>query len=502
MTSTPASSPTPADSELLEHVDIAIIGAGISGIGTAVELGRQNTGKSYVILEARERLGGTWDLFRYPGIRSDSDVQTFSYEFKAWKGNTMIAPGGQILDYVKETAAEYGIEEHIRYGHRVVSANWDSGEQQWTLEVDLVDPSGTVTRRVRQTANWIFSAAGYYRYDRANEPNLPGREDFGGQIVHPQYWPEDLDYSGKDVVILGSGATAVTLLPNLAKKARSTVMLQRTPTYMFPLPEKSPFATPLQKLFGLDRAHQMLRRGHITFQAANYAILQKYPTFGRQLFRRIARHYLGKDYPVEKHFNPPYNPWDQRVCVIPDADLYKCVARGEAEIVTDTIERLTPTGITLASGRELPCDLFVTATGFIMQAIGGMRLTVDGEKKSVAGRMAYKGVMLADLPNFAFAVGYTNSSWTLKIGLIANYFTRLLAFMDAQGFRSVTPRYTDDGSEKRPMFDFGAGYVQRAAAGLPRVSGRHPWHTGNRFVDDRRVLLGGEVADPELEFTE
>lgn len=494
-----STAPQQSDHVGVDHVDIAIIGAGMSGIGTAIDLQLRKAGKSFVLLEARQAIGGTWDLFRYPGVRSDSDVQTFSFGFKPWDGNTMIAPGGEILSYVREAAAEHDINRHIRFGHKVRAADWNSATQQWTLSIELVDADGAVTGTTELTANWIFNAAGYYRYDKANEPELPGRENFRGRIVHPQYWPEDLDYTGKRVVVLGSGATAVTLLPSMAKDAASVTMLQRTPTYLFPLPEKAPLAGPLRRVLGAKRAHAVLRRIHIAFQASNYALLQKFPTFGRLLFRRIARHYLGKDYPVEVHFNPPYNPWDQRVCVIPDADFYKSVAAGEAEIVTDTIDHLTADGIALRSGRELPCDLLITATGFLMQSIGGMELSVDGQAKDVGGRMAYKGVMLDEVPNFLFAVGYTNSSWTLKIGLVSAYFARLLKYMDEHGYRSVTPMYSGGREGLHPMFDFGAGYVQRAAHKLPQV-GEFPWATGNRYVDDRRVLVGGEIDDAALEF--
>lgn len=500
MSSTTPQRESAAPATDLGHVDIAIIGAGMSGIGTAIELQLRGAQKSFVLLEARQAIGGTWDLFRYPGIRSDSDVQTFSFGFKPWNGTTMIAPGADILAYVREAAAEHHITDHVRFGHKVRAAHWDSAAGQWTVNIDLVDASGAVTGTAELTAAWVFNAAGYYRYDKANEPELPGRETFGGQIVHPQYWPADLDYHGKRVVVLGSGATAVTLLPAMARDAASVTMLQRTPTYMFPLPEKSPLAGPLQRLLGAQRAHAVLRRLHVAFQATNYSVLQKYPRFGRALFRRVARHYLGKDYPVEVHLNPPYNPWDQRVCVIPDADLYKAVAAGECKIVTDTIDHLTADGIVLSSGQTLPCDLLVTATGFLMQPIGGMELFVDGERKEVGGRVAYKGVMLDEVPNFLFAVGYTNSSWTLKVGLVGAYFARLLAYMSARGYRSVIPRYTGSREGLRPMFDFGAGYVQRAASQLPQVTGIFPWSTGNRYVDDRRVLVGGTIEDSALEF--
>ena len=482
-----------------DEVDVVIIGAGISGIGTAIELNRRESGKTFTILEARDAIGGTWDLFRYPGIRSDSDVQTFSYGFKAWEGDTMIAPGGEIREYVREAAREFDVEDKIRFRHKVVGANWDSGRKRWTITCEVTSTNGEVsTEEVHAT--WLFNASGYYRYDKANNPELPGREDFEGDIIHPQYWPEGYDYSGKKIVVLGSGATAVTLVPSLADDAESVTMLQRTPTYMFPLPRVSPLVGPLRKLLGVDRAHHVARAIHIEFQAVQYALLRKFPKLGRRFIETFAKRYLPKGYPMDPNFTPPYNPWDQRLCVVPDGDLFTTIAEGKAEIVTDTISRMTADGIITQSGKHLPCDLLITATGFILQPLGGIAISVDGEPVSVGKHAAYKGIMLSDVPNLAFAVGYTNSSWTLKIGLLANHFTRLLAYMDEHGYEVATPRFSGDFSKTRPLLDFGAGYVKRNEDKLPRVLDSGTWTIGNRYVDDRKVLLKGEIADPDLEF--
>ena len=481
-------------------VDVVIIGAGISGIGTAIELGRRETGKTFTILEARDAIGGTWDLFRYPGIRSDSDVQTFSYGFKPWTGDTMIAPGEEIRDYVREAAREYDVEDKIRFRHKVTGADWDSTTQSWAVTCEVTGADGSVRTEIVH-ATWLFNASGYYRYDKANNPELPGRENFEGEIIHPQYWTEGFDYSGKKIVVLGSGATAVTLIPSLADKAESVTMLQRTPTYMFPLPRVSPLVKPMRKLFGVERAHHIMRAIHIEFQATQYAILRRFPAFGRKFIEAFAKRYLPKGYPMDPNFTPPYNPWDQRLCVVPDGDLFTVIAEGKADIVTDTIDHLTSDGIVTASGKHLPCDLLVTATGFILQPLGGIALSVDGQPIEVGQHAAYKGIMLSDVPNLAFAVGYTNSSWTLKIGLLATHFTRLLRYMDERGFRVATPRFSGDFAATRPLLDFGAGYVKRNEDKLPRVLDEGTWTIGNRYVDDRKVLLKGRIDDPDLEFS-
>lgn len=485
-----------------EIVDIAIIGAGISGIGTAIELERREAAKSVLVLEAREAIGGTWDLFRYPGVRSDSDVQTFSYEFKPWEGDEAVAPGGEILDYIREAAREYGIEEKIRFGHRVVGANWDSEARLWEIDCEVSAPGSPGEGPLRTTvrARWFFNASGYYRYDRANEPELPGRENFRGQIIHPQYWPADLDYSGKRIVVLGSGATAITLIPALAEKAASVTMLQRTPSYVLPLFRRSPFVRPLIGVLGPHRGHRAVRRIHIAIQAAQYAAFRRFPRAGRAVLKALAGRYLPDGYPYDVDFNPPYDPWDQRLCISPGGDFYRTLAEGKAEIVTDHLDHLTPDGVLTRAGRELPCDLFVTATGFILSPLGGIALSVDGDPVDVGRHAAFKGMMLSDVPNLVFAVGYTNSSWTLKIGLLAAHFARLLDHMDSRGADVVTPRFHGDFSATRPLLDFGAGYIKRDEDRLPRVLDSGSWTMGNRFVDDRRVLTRGRIDDPDLEF--
>ncbi len=478
------------------QVDVLIVGAGISGIGAAYYLQQEHPGRSYAILESRGATGGTWDLFRYPGIRSDSDLHTFGYEFKPWRDEDAIASADKILAYLRETVRENNIDRNIRFHHKVLGAAWDSDTARWLVDVERTDTN----ELVQISANWLFCAGGYYRYDQGFTPQFPGRDRFAGQIVHPQHWPEDLDYTGKKVVIIGSGATAVTLVPSMAATAAHVTMLQRSPTYIMPVPAKDAFANAAGRLLGADRGYALARRKNIAKQRAVYTFCQKFPTVARKLIRSINAKQLPAGYPVDEHFSPAYNPWDQRLCAVPDADLFKAISAGKASVVTDRIATFTETGIELESGQHLDADIIVTATGLNVQLFGGMSLTVDGQAVNLSDTVAYKGIMLSGIPNFAFAFGYTNSSWTLKVGLLCEHFCRLLSHMDEGGFDSVRPVFDGAGMETKPLLDFAAGYVQRVADTLPRQGVAGPWTMSMNYNLDREVLRSGPVADPNLRF--
>jgi cation diffusion facilitator CzcD-associated flavoprotein CzcO len=475
---------------------VLIIGAGLSGIGAAYYLQRDQPGKSFVILESRSASGGTWDLFRYPGIRSDSDLHTFGYEFKPWVHDKAIADGPDILAYLRQTAAENGIDRKIRYQRKVVSADWSSENARWTVQVQRTDTGETHT----MTCKWLFSAAGYYRYDQGFTPRFEGIENFQGQVIHPQHWPENLNYRGKRVVVIGSGATAVTLIPSMAKEAQHVTMLQRTPTYVMTLPAKDPIANLARKLMPADKAYAFARRKNIGLQRGIWRFCQKYPNAARRVIRFVNKVSLPKNYPVDVHFNPPYSPWEQRLCAVPDGDLFKSIKAGKASVVTDHIDTFTAGGIRLKSGQELPADIIVTATGLNLQLFGGIALTLDGEPVDLSQKVAFKGMMLSDVPNFAFIVGYTNSSWTLKVGLLCEHFCRLLAHMDQHGYAAVRPRLPSPDMPTRPLLDFGAGYVQRALKLLPRQGTSGPWVMAMDPNHDAQVLRHGPVADPCLVF--
>ncbi|MDL9948441.1 NAD(P)/FAD-dependent oxidoreductase [Gordonia sp. ABSL11-1] len=482
-------SPTTTD-----RVDVLIIGAGISGIGAARYLRTEHPSKSFAIVEARSTSGGTWDLFRYPGIRSDSDLHTFGYAFKPWTDKQAIADAPRILDYLHETIDENELTDRIRYDHKVVSAAWSSDDARWQVEIDRTDTG----ERVRISAGWIFCGSGYYDYDQGFSPDFAGRERFRGQIVHPQHWPEDLDYAGKRVVVIGSGATAVTLLPAMADDAEHVTMLQRTPTYIIPLPREDAIANTLKKVLGDERGYALTRQKNVAQQRLLFELCQRFPSVARRMIRKINESQLPEGYPVDKHFNPPYNPWDQRLCVVPDSDLFRTIRKGKASIVTDRIASFTENGILLESGEELEADIIVTATGLNIKIIGGIELTVDGHPVSLPDTVVYRGMMLSGIPNFALAIGYTNASWTLKIGLLCEYFCKLLTYMDAHRHDSVWP-VADPTMPTRPLLDFGAGYVQRALATLPKQGEKAPWVMSMSYYADRRVLRG-DVADENLHF--
>jgi len=479
-----------------EHVDVLIVGAGISGIGMARYLNTEHPGKTYAILEARDNSGGTWDLFRYPGIRSDSDLHTFGYAFKPWENDKAIADGGDILAYLRETVAENHIGPRIRFRHKVRGAAWSSAEARWLVDVENTETSEHSTI----SAGWLYCAGGYYRYDEGFTPEFPGRDRFDGPIVHPQHWPEDLDYSGKKVVIIGSGATAVTLVPAMATRAAHVTMLQRSPTYVLPVPAKDTIANTLRAVIGKKPAYAIARRKNILKQRTLYRFCQRYPDAARRLIRFVTARQLPDSYPVDEHFKPTYNPWDQRMCAVPDSDMFVALRNGSASVVTDRIATFTENGITCESGRHIEADVIVTATGLNLLAFGGLRLTVDGEPVNYSDTTVFRGMMLSGVPNFGFAFGYTNSSWTLKVDLVSEHFCRLLAYMDSHHHKICRAEVRDEAMPTRPMLDFGAGYIQRATRQFPRQGAEGPWRMTMDYRADVKVLREGPVVDDELHF--
>jgi cation diffusion facilitator CzcD-associated flavoprotein CzcO len=475
----------------MEHVDVLIVGAGISGVSAAHHLQERCPGRSYAILEARDAIGGTWDLFRYPGIRSDSDMFTLGYRFRPWKAAKAIADGPAILEYVRETAAEAGIDRRVRFGHRVVRASWSSEDARWTVEAER---SGT-GETVRLTCGFLFTCTGYYRYDQGYLPGFPGVERFAGRLVHPQHWPADLDHRGTRVVVIGSGATAVTIVPAIAGEAEHVTMLQRSPSYVISLPERDPIADAVRRVLPPRLAHPVMRWKNVLLTLGFYKLSRRSPELVRRLLRRGVRRHLPEGFDVDTHFNPRYDPWDQRLCVVPDGDLFEAVSAGTASIVTDTIETFTERGIRLTSGAELEADVVVSATGLNLLVLGGLELTVDGEPVRFPERVAYKGLMLSGVPNLAFAVGYTNASWTLRCDLVSQYVCRLLRHMDAHGYVSATPRRPPGAGPAEPFLDLASGYVLRSIDAFPKQGDRMPWKVRQDYTRDLRVLRHGPLDD-------
>jgi monooxygenase len=477
------------------HLDVLIVGAGISGIGAAYHLKRDLPHKTFAILEARQAIGGTWDLFRYPGIRSDSDLHTFGYEFKPWTSDNAIAGADEILAYLQETIDENGLAPHIHFGHRVLKADWCTQNAHWTV---TVEHDG---QRTELMADFLFSAAGYYDYAAGYTPHFEGRETFKGAIVHPQDWPEDLDYASKRVVVIGSGATAVTLIPAMAQAAEHVTMLQRSPSYVMTLPAQDPVANALRRVLPDKLAYAITRRLNIARQRFIYNLSMRHPRLVRRLIRSMTKHQLPDGYAVDTHFNPRYNPWEERLCAVPNGDLFKAISAGRASVVTDQIVRFTANGILLQSGRELKADVIVTATGLNLLALGGMKLSVDNTAVEIGDAVAYKSMMLSRIPNFGFAVGYTNSSWTLKVDLVCEHLCRMLARMDELGCDTVTPVLDDPTLTTRPLLDFHAGYVQRAIDRFPRQGSHGPWTVEMNYAADRARLRRGPIDDPALHFS-
>ena len=478
-----------------EHFDVVIIGAGLSGIGAGYRLQTRCPRKSYVILEARAGIGGTWDLFRYPGIRSDSDMATFSYPFRPWKESRVIADGPSIVKYLRDTAEEFGIDRHIRFRQRVMCASWSSEDARWIVEVKTENGE-----TIRYSCKFLYGCTGYYRYDAGYEPSFPGAEQFSGQIVHPQHWPEDLDYAGKKVVVIGSGATAVTLIPAMAQTAEHVTMLQRSPSFILSLPGHDPAADLIKKILPLRAALRVARWKNILVSITIYQICRRKPTFARKILRDIAVKGLPQGYEVDKHFNPRYQPWDQRLCVIPDSDFYKSISAGRASVVTDEIDTFTGKGIRLKSGEELEADIIVTATGLRMLALGAVQLIVDGVPINPGRQFIYKGTMLSNIPNFAFCIGYTNAAWTLRADLASTYVCRVLNHMDRHGYRICRPACDTGSLEARPLLGLTSGYVMRAAADLPKSGDQAPWFIRQNYIRDMATMKFGRMEDGVLQF--
>jgi cation diffusion facilitator CzcD-associated flavoprotein CzcO len=482
------------DGEQAEHVDVLIVGAGISGVDAAYRVQTELPGKSFAVLEARGAIGGTWDLFRYPGIRSDSDMYTLGFPFRPWRGDKAIADGADIRTYVEETAREFGIDRHIRFGHRAVGARWSSEEALWTVDVEAAGE----TRRL--TCRFLFLCSGYYDYAGGYRPEWPGEEAFHGRFVHPQHWPEDLDYRGKRVVVIGSGATAVTLVPEMAKQAAHVTMLQRSPTWIVSRPSRDRLARWAQRRLPARVADAGIRWKNILLGIAFFAYSRKKPERVKRAILKGVTSALPAGYEVNRDFEPRYDPWDQRLCLVPDADLFEAIRADKAEVVTDTIERFTHGGVRLASGRELAADVVVTATGLVIKLMGGMALEVDGAPVDVPETVAYKGMMLSGVPNMALSFGYTNASWTLKCDLTARYVCRLLGHMDARGHRICVPRLPAEGVERAPLLDFSSGYVTRAAGRMPAQGTKAPWRLHQNYLKDLIALGRGPVEDEAMEF--
>lgn len=480
---------------MTEHLDVLIVGAGISGVSAAWHLQERCPTKSYAILERRADLGGTWDLFKYPGIRSDSDMFTLGFRFKPWRSAKSIADGASIKAYIKETAVENRIEPNIRYRHRVVAADWSDAENLWTVTVE------NDGRQSEMTCSFLFACTGYYNYDQGYSPTFPGSDDFGGTIVHPQHWPEDLDYAGKRVVVIGSGATAITLIPALVNSGAGHVtMLQRSPTYIGSLPGVDPFAEKANRLLPERLAHMANRWKAIAFSTFQYQLSRKAPGYMRKTLMTMAQRRLPKGYDVEKHFGPRYNVWDERLCLAPDGDFFRTIRHGKADIVTDTIDRFTKTGIKLTSGEELAADIIITATGLNMQLLGGVRPTRNGEDIDLTSLMTYKGLMFSGVPNFAITFGYTNASWTLKADLVSEFVCRLLNYMDAKGFDFVEPQHPGGAVDELPFMDFTPGYFRRSMHLLPKSGSREPWRLKQNYFFDMRTIRRGKVDDEGLKF--
>ena len=481
---------------MTEHVDVLIVGAGLSGIGAAHHLQAAFPGKTYDILEARDAIGGTWDLFRYPGVRSDSDMYTLGYRFRPWTEAKAIADGPAILGYVRATAAEAGIERHIRFGYRVTRASWSSEQARWTVETER--PGGETTAL---TCGFLLMCSGYYRYDQGYLPSFPGIADYRGHLVHPQHWPEDLDYAGKQVVVIGSGATAVTLVPAMAQTAAHVTMLQRSPTYILAMPAEDGIATRLRALLGTQRGYTATRWKNVALTTLIYKLSRRRPDMIRGWIRQMAVKQLPDGYDVDTHFKPAYNPWDQRLCLVPDGDLFKAIRDGHASVVTDRITSFTEGGLRLESGAELAADIVVTATGLQLLAFGGTELAVDGRPVRLPETMAYKGMMLSGVPNFAFTIGYTNASWTLKADLVSEFTCRLLKHMDARGYDTCVPVNDDPSVTEQPLLDFQAGYVLRAIDQFPRAGSRAPWRLGMSYAHDVVTLRHGKIDDGSMRFS-
>ncbi len=483
----------------MEHFDVVIVGAGLSGIDAAHHLQTLCPRRRYVILEQRERIGGTWDLFRYPGIRSDSDMLTMGYSFRPWTNPRAISPGGDIREYVAATAREEGIDRKIRFRHAVTRASWSSATARWTVE-GRRRREGAGEEPVRLTGSFLFFCAGYYRYSAGHTPEFPGIERFGGRVIHPQAWPEDLDYAGKRVIVIGSGATAVTLVPALARRAAHVTMLQRSPTYYISMPERDRLTNALRAVLGARAAYRLGRWKNVALMTFIYQMARRFPHLAKRAFLGQARRALGPAFDPA-HFTPRYDPWEQRLCLVPDGDLFAALRSGRASVVTDEISSFTERGITLRSGGCLEADVVVTATGLVMQALGGVEILVDDRPVDLGRALSYKGVMFSGVPNLAAVFGYINASWTLKADLICAWVCRLLNRMHKRGARQVTPTAGDDTAAAPFLEHFSSGYVQRAIASWPKQGRRTPWRVHQNYFCDALSLKWGRLDDGVLVFS-
>jgi cation diffusion facilitator CzcD-associated flavoprotein CzcO len=478
-----------------EHVDVLVVGAGLSGIGAACHLQAECPDKSYAILEARGAIGGTWDLFRYPGVRSDSDMFTLGYAFRPWTEPQAIADGESIRTYIRDTAREHGVADAIRFHHRVTAADWCSDDARWTVTARRTDTGETL----QFTCSWLSICSGYYRYDEGFRPAFEGEDRFAGELIHPQHWPEDFDATHKRIVVIGSGATAVTLVPALAPSAAHVTMLQRTPSYVLSLPGRDPLAQLLRARLPARLAYPIVRWKNVLFSTAFYQFSRRRPAAARRLIRRLAAKQLPAGFDVDTHFNPPYDPWDQRLCLVPDGDLFRALRRGEASVATGRIARFTEKGIALESGEHLDADVIVTATGLNLLTLGGAALTVDGAPVDVPGTVSYKGMMLSGVPNLTMVIGYTNASWTLKADLVNHYVCRLIHHLDAEGYVSATPVAPPEGADQ-PFLDLTSGYVRRSLADLPKQGRRTPWRLHQNYLRDVGLLRRGPLDDEGMTF--
>ncbi len=487
-----------------EWSDVLIIGAGISGINAAYRIHEQNPQLSYTILERRERIGGTWDLFRYPGIRSDSDIFTLSFPYEPWTRQEHVADGADIRQYLTDVARKYGIDRHIRFGTRVLSADWDSTTDTWTVRTRASEATGENSRASEATgensgaseatggdsdgavyrARFLFFGTGYYDYDQPHNPPIPGMADFGGQVVHPQFWPESLDYAGKKVVVIGSGATAISLVPALAERAAHVTMLQRSPTYMASMSAVPAFTQGIRNILPRKISHQIVRTLNAWVHYLTYVFFRKAPNMGRKVIRDRNKARLPHGYPIDVHFNPRYRPWDQRMCLVLDGDLFEDISAGRVEVITDHIDHVDTTGIVLKSGERVDADIIVTATGLTLQALGGIELSLDKQRIDPTDRFVYKEHLLEEVPNMAWCVGYTNASWTLRADMTAKAVAKLLAYMDSHGYTHAYPHLGGIPMQETPAWDLNAGYVQRAPHALPKSGTRRPWKVRHNYALD------------------
>lgn len=478
-----------------EHLDVVIVGAGLSGIDAAYWLQTKNPDQSWAIFEARDAIGGTWDLFRYPGIRSDSDMATLGFPFRPWRGEKSIADGADIRAYIQDTAKAFAIDQKVRLRHRVNSASWSTENACWTIQYEADGAARTLT------CNFLFMCAGYYDYAEGHAPSWPGMESFKGRVIHPQFWPEDLSVADKKIVVVGSGATAVTLVPALTKLgAEHVTMLQRSPTYIVSRPARDPQAEKLRRYLPGRVGDAAVRWKNVLYSIFVYDLARRKPGVVKQKIAEAQQAFLGPDFDVAKHLTPSYDPWDQRLCLVPDGDLFRVLKAGKASIVTDHIDRFAPDGIILRSGEELAADIIVTATGLKVQMLGGTKLIVDGQQVATGERLLYKGAMLEGVPNFAFAVGYTNASWTLKCDLTSQFVSQLLKHMGKTGQHVVRPEAAPGAAASEPMLDLKSGYIERAASLLPRQGIRAPWKTHQNYLRDLMAFKTGRVNDGVLKF--